>query len=38
MQPVVDTVLVDTFTSFCRGQQPDLSWINEGMSTASHPL
>jgi len=31
-------VLVDAVTSFFSGQQPDLSWINAGMSTAAHPL
>jgi transposase len=32
------TVLVDAITSFFHGQQPDLSWINETMSPATHPL
>ena len=32
------TVLVDAITSFFLGQQPDLSWINEEVSTAAHPL
>jgi transposase len=31
-------VLVDAVTSFFHGQQPDLSWINAGVSTTSHPL
>ena len=31
-------VLVDAITSFFHGQQPDLSWINEEMSTSAHPL
>jgi len=32
------TVLVDAITRFFHGQQPDLSWINEEMSTSAHPL
>jgi transposase len=32
------TVLVDAITSFFHGQQPDLSWINAGVSTSSPPL
>jgi len=32
------TVLVDAITSFFLGQQPDLSWINAGVSTSPHPL
>jgi transposase len=31
-------VLVDAVTSFFHGQQPDLSWINAGVSTSAHPL
>jgi transposase len=31
-------VLVDAVSSFFSGQQPDLSWINAGMSTSAHPL
>src|SRR5215471_13512547 len=31
------TVLVEAMTSFFRGQPPDLSWINAGMSTSTHP-
>ena len=31
-------VLVDAITSFFSGQQPDLSWINAGVSTSAHPL
>src|SRR5215510_9736923 len=31
-------VLVDAITSFFQGQQPDLSWINEELSTSPHPL
>ena len=31
------TVLVDAVTSFLHGQQPDLSWINAGVSTAAPP-
>src|SRR3989442_159228 len=31
-------VLVDAITRFFSGQQPDLSWINAGVSTAAHPL
>ena len=31
------TVLVDAVTSFFHGRQPDLSWINTGGCTASHP-
>jgi len=31
-------VLVDAITSFFQGQQPDLSWINEEVSTSPHPL
>ena len=31
-------VLVDAITSFFHGQQPDLSWINAGVSTSAHPL
>ena len=31
-------VLGDAVTSFFHGQQPDLSWINAGVSTTSHPL
>ena len=30
-------VLVDAVTSFFHGQQPDLSWINAGVSTSAHP-
>jgi transposase len=32
------TVLVDAVTHFFHGQPPDLSWINEGVSTAAHSL
>src|SRR5499433_2010743 len=32
------TVLVDAITDFFSGQQPDLSWINEGLRTSSGPL
>src|SRR5215468_2616091 len=28
------TVLVDAITSFFHGQQPDLAWINAGVSTS----
>jgi len=31
-------VLVDAITSFFHGQQPDLAWINEELSTSPHPL
>jgi transposase len=31
------TVLVDAVTSFFHGQQPDLSWITEGVSTSAYP-
>jgi len=31
-------VLVDAITSFFHGQQRDLSWINEELSTSPHPL
>ena len=31
------TVLVEAMTSFFHGQQPDLSWINAGVSTSAHP-
>jgi hypothetical protein len=31
-------VLVDAITRFFSGQQPDLSWINAGVSTAAHVL
>jgi transposase len=31
-------VLVDAITRFFSGQQPDLSWITEEMSTSAHPL
>src|SRR5262249_48476901 len=31
------TVLVEALTSFFHGQPPDLSWINGGGSTSSHP-
>ena len=34
----VDAVLVDAVTSFCPGQPPELAWINQGVSLASHPL
>ena len=30
-------VLVDAITRFFQGQHPDLSWINEEMSTSAHP-
>jgi len=30
-------VLVDAVSSFFSGQQPDLSWINAGVSTSAHP-
>ena len=30
-------VLVDAITRFFSGQPPDLSWINAGGSTSSHP-
>jgi transposase len=30
-------VLVDAVSSFFCGQQPDLSWINAGVSTSAHP-
>jgi transposase len=30
-------VLVDAITSFFSGQQPDLSWITEGVSTSAYP-
>ena len=29
-------VLVDAVSSFFHGQQPDLSWINAGVSTSAH--
>jgi transposase len=32
------TVLVDAVTHFFHGQPPDLSWLNEGVSTAAHRL
>ena len=32
------TVLVEAMTRFFHGQQPDLSWINTGVSSAAHPL
>ena len=32
------TVLVEAVTSFFQGRQPDLSWINAGVSTSAHPL
>ena len=32
------TVLVDAITRFFHGQQPDLSWINEEVSTSPHAL
>jgi|SRR5215831_1563298 len=32
------TVLVEAMTSFFHRQQPDLSWLNAGVSTAAHPL
>jgi transposase len=32
------TVLVDAVSSFFHGQQPDLSWINAGVSPSAHPL
>ena len=32
------TVLVDAVTRFFHGQHPDLSWINEAVSTAAPPL
>jgi transposase len=32
------TVLVEAMTSLFQGQPPDLSWINVGVSTSSHPL
>ena len=31
-------VLVDAVSSFFHGHQPELSWINAGVSTSSHPL
>jgi len=31
-------VLVDAVSSFFHGQQPDLSWINAGVSTSAHRL
>jgi transposase len=31
-------VLVDAITRFFHGQQPDLSWSNEEVSTSPHPL
>jgi transposase len=31
-------VLVGAITSFFQGQHPDLSWITEAVSTATHPL
>jgi transposase len=31
-------VLVDAVSSFFHGQQPDLSWINAGVSTSAHLL
>ena len=30
------TILFEAMTSFFHGQQPDLSWINAGLSTAAH--
>jgi transposase len=30
-------VLVDAVTCFFSGQQPDLSWLNTGGHTSSHP-
>src|SRR5262249_26577965 len=32
------TVLVDAVSHFFAGQQPDLSWINTGVSRDAHPL
>src|SRR5262252_3345820 len=32
------TVLEEAMTSFFHCQQPDLSWLNAGVSTAAHPL
>ena len=32
------TVLVEAVTQFFHGQQPDLAWINEGLSTSAGPL
>src|SRR5262244_3312532 len=31
------TVLVDAITCFFHGQQPDLSWITEGVRPSAHP-
>ena len=31
-------VLVDAVSSFFQGHQPDLSWINVGVSTSAHLL
>jgi transposase len=31
-------VLVEAITSFFQGQQPDLSWLNTGVSTSAHLL
>ena len=31
-------VLVDAITSFFHSQHPDLSWINEELSTSPYPL
>ena len=30
-------VLVEAVSRFFQGQQPDLSWMTEGMSIAAHP-